>query len=166
LHPPRASLPLLQMVGSRLGVLWNVRGMSCPFDLECTEEGTWSRKAIPNSGALARSLPHKGLEPGWEWAMEGPWRQCSRGRITHERLGCGVAVGPEPLGAWRVLRQLLPGQWLWQLSQPSRKKLEGGGPVLVGRCVLPLDPGEARHVWRGPSGDLSTPGLGGSVPPS
>jgi hypothetical protein len=65
-----------------------------------------------------------------------------------------------------VLRQLLPGRWLWQPVQPSRKKVEGGGPVSVGGRVIALRPGEAGHVRRGPSGDLSTPGLGGPGLPS
>jgi hypothetical protein len=33
-------------------------------------------------------------------------------------------------GTWVVLRQLLPGLWLWLPSQPSTKKLKEGAPVL------------------------------------
>jgi hypothetical protein len=39
--------------------------MSCQFNLELADEGTWRRKAILRSEDLVRKLPQKWLETGW-----------------------------------------------------------------------------------------------------
>jgi hypothetical protein len=160
--PLRKSLPLPH--------LWVPGWESFGTRVGCHATSTLSE--LRREHGAEKQSPIQELQPGagptrsWSLDGEGPWRQCLSGWTTHEGLGCEVAVGSQPLGAWRVLRQLLPGLWLWQPGQPSRKKLEGGGPVSVGSGVLPLGPGQAGHVGRGPMGDLSTPGLSGPGLPS
>jgi hypothetical protein len=39
--------------------------MSCQFNLEQADKGTWRRKAILRSEDLVRKLPQKWLETGW-----------------------------------------------------------------------------------------------------
>jgi hypothetical protein len=47
------TIPVLQNVGSRLGVLWNRTEMSSHLNLEQPDEGTGRRKAILRSEDLA-----------------------------------------------------------------------------------------------------------------
>jgi hypothetical protein len=45
--------------------------MSCQFNLELADEGTWRRKAILRSEDLVRKLPHIWMETGGGGALEG-----------------------------------------------------------------------------------------------
>jgi hypothetical protein len=87
LSPPE-SLPVLQNVGSKLGVVWNRAEISPHLNLEQADEGTWRRKVILRSD-LARKLPHKWLEPGGVKAL----RECLCNLTNQERLDCDVTVG-------------------------------------------------------------------------
>jgi hypothetical protein len=71
LYSPQRTLPVIQTVVARFGVLWNRRVMSSQFHLEQAEEGTWRRKAMLTSEDLARTLSHKWLESGWGGSLEG-----------------------------------------------------------------------------------------------
>jgi hypothetical protein len=63
--------------------------MSCQFNFELADEGTWRRKAILRSEDLVRKLPHKWLETGGGGAL----RECLQGQTKQERLGFDVTVG-------------------------------------------------------------------------
>jgi hypothetical protein len=67
---------------------------------------------------------------------------------------------------WRVLRQLLPALLQWQPSQPSRKKLKEGGPVLCGRLLSEVWPREMRAGRTGAHGWPESMRWGESIFPS
>jgi hypothetical protein len=131
LYSPQETLPVHHTVGSILGVLWNRTEMSCQFNFEQTDEGTWRRKAILRSEGLVRKLPQKWLETGWG-GLRG--RAYTVQPIRKELIGMSQLAhchwnldSPEAAPAWPVAmaaqpaKQEEPGRrcpcFLWKISQ-------------------------------------------------
>jgi hypothetical protein len=128
-----------------------------PLESWTPNEGNWRRRAILRSEDIARWLAHKWLAPGVGEALEGV--QSDQSGKTWWWCHSELII----LGIWRVLRQLLPGLLLWQPSQPSRKKLEEGAPLLCGRPVSEVGHREMGQGQQEHMGDLSMSGLGDSI---
>jgi hypothetical protein len=140
LYSPQRTLPVAQTVGARLGGFRNRREMSSQFHLEQAEEGIWKRKAMLRSEDHARTLSHKWLETGRGGSLEGVLTQSDQSGKTWLWCHSGLTA-PR---TWSVLRQLLLGLLLWQPSQPCRKKLKEGAPVLCGKLLSYVWPREMR----------------------
>ena len=130
MYSPERTLPEVQTLGARLGVL--VTG----------------DKYHPSSTLDKLMREHEGDKPCSEQnTLPGACDKSDKtleGRVVR---GSAYAVCPRRknmfvMSQWvhtsgraRVLRQLLPVLLLWQPSQPSRKKLKEGAPVLCARLL-------------------------------